>query len=342
MLDLYKKIENCDSDSQNMVLTVLEGESLGEKVLISDGQIAWESREDGFFTRHNEELKRSFKENTTVIGEKKVFCDSLGQEKQLVICGGGHISIPVIQMGIMTGFAVTVLEDRPQFADNARRAGASRVICEPFEEGLNKIPGNEDTFFVIVTRGHRYDQVCLERIAKKKHAYIGMIGSRLRIRRVKEVLLENGSDKAVLDQVCAPIGLDIGAETPAEIAVAIMAEIVEVKNKKKRNYGYSKELMKAILDEESCPGTKILATIVARQGSAPRAAGTKMLILPDGKTVGTIGGGCIESDVLQKALLMIRSGAKEPRICHVDMTGQDAEDDGMVCGGVEDVLLEAI
>lgn len=342
MLDLYKNIENCDPSSQNMVLTVLEGEAFGEKALISDGQIVWESREAGFFTQYKEELKTDFKGNTTVIGEQKVFCDSLGQEKQLVICGGGHVSIPVIQIGSMMGFAVTVLEDRPQFADNARRAGASQVICEPFEKGLNKIPGNEDTFFVIVTRGHRYDQVCLERIVKKKHAYIGMIGSRLRIRRVKEALLENGSDKAILDRVYAPIGLDIGAETPAEIAVAIMAEIIEVKNKKKRNYGYSKELMRAILDEESCPGRKILATIVARQGSAPRAAGTKMLILPDGRTIGTIGGGCMESDVLQKALVMIRSDAQEPRLCRVDMTGQDAEDDGMVCGGVEDVLLEVI
>lgn len=342
MLDLYKNIENCDPDSRNMVLTVLEGEAFGEKALISDGRIVWESKKRGFFSQHNEELKADFKGITTVIGKKKIFCDSLGQEKQLVICGGGHVSIPVIQIGIMMGFAVTVLEDRPHFADNARKAGAFRVICESFEDGLNKIPGNEDTFFVIVTRGHRYDQVCLEKILNKKHAYIGMIGSRLRIRRVKEVLLEKRCDETVLDQVHAPIGLDIGAETPAEIAVSIMAEIIEVKNKKKRNYGYSKELMRAILDEKSSPGRKILATIVARQGSAPRAAGTKMLILPDGKTVGTIGGGCMESDVLQKALLMLRGGTTESKICHVDMTGQDAEDDGMVCGGVEDVLLEVL
>lgn len=342
MLELYKNIENCNPDAQNVVLTVLDGEAFGEKALVSDRRLVWESKENGFFTGHKETLEQNFDESLTVVDGSRLFCDSLGQEKHLVICGGGHVSIPIIQIGIMLGCAVTVLEDRPQFADNARRAGASNVICEPFEDGLDKVIGNEDTFFVIVTRGHRYDQVCLERIAKKKHAYIGMIGSRLRVHKVKETLLERGSDKAILDQVYTPIGLNIGAETPAEIAVAIMAEIIEVKNKKKRNYGYSKELMKAILDVDSHPGSKVLATIVTRHGSAPRGAGTKMLILPDGRTIGTIGGGCMESDVLQKALLMIRSESGEPRVCHVDMTGKDAEDEGMVCGGVVDVLLEII
>ena len=131
--------------------------------------------------------------------------------------------MPVIKIGIMMGWEVTVLEDRPKFADNARRAGASHVICEPFEEGLDKVPGSSDTYFVIVTRGHRYDQVCLEKIAEKEHAYIGMIGSRRRTTLVKKLLEEQGTDKAVLDAVYTPIGLDIGAETPEEIGVAIMA-----------------------------------------------------------------------------------------------------------------------
>lgn len=98
--------------------------------------------------------------------------------------------MPVIKIGIMMGWEVTVLEDRPKFADNARRAGASHVICEPFEEGLGKVPGSSDTYFVIVTRGHRYDQVCLEKIAEKEHAYIGMIGSRRRTTLVKKLLEE--------------------------------------------------------------------------------------------------------------------------------------------------------
>ena len=84
-----------------------------------------------------------------------------------------------------------------------------------------------------------------------------------------------------------------------------------------------------------------MATIVARKGSAPRTTGTKMLVCPDGRCIGTIGGGCAESNILQKALMMLRTEEKI-RICHVDMTGSEAEEEGMVCGGVVDVLLEIV
>ena len=240
------------------------------------------------------------------------------------------------------GCEVTVLEDRPSYADDARRAGATTVICEPFEEGLEKVSGSADTFFVIVTRGHRYDQICLEKIAQKEHAYIGMIGSRKRTAMVKENLKEKGIDSAVLDAVYTPIGLNINAETPVEIAVAIMAEIIQVKNRQKRSGGYTKEMIKAVLEQEPDHSPKVLATIVARKGSAPRGIGTKMLILRNGKCIGTIGGGCMEANVIQKARLMVATGMPKARICQVDMTGNDAEEEGMVCGGVISVLLELI
>lgn len=340
MRELLDRIEGCEEGAVTMVLTALDGEWLGEKALLSDGRIVWESTEGGFFTEYRKEAEGLLESGMTEISGFRVFCDTLGQEKQIVVCGGGHVSMPVIQIGRMMGCEVTVLEDRPKFADNARRAGASRVICEPFGEGLDQIEGSPDTYFVIVTRGHRYDQVCLEKIAKKEHAYIGMIGSRRRVAMVKQQLIERGSDKKVLDQVYTPIGLDIGAETPAEIGVAIMAEIIEVKNRRKRTYGYSREIVRAIREGE--PGKKVLATIVSRKGSAPQGVGVKMLTLPDGRCVGTIGGGCMEAEVLQKARLMMGTDAPKARLCHVDLTGEDAEDEGMVCGGVVDVLLETV
>ena len=309
MRELFEAIDNCEAGSVNMVLTVLDGEYLGEKALVSDGKLIWESNEEGFFSKYEEAV-----------------CQM--QDSGVV--------------GIMMGWEVTVLEDRPKFADNARRAGASHVICEPFEEGLDKVPGSSDTYFVIVTRGHRYDQACLEKIAEKEHAYIGMIGSRRRTTLVKKLLEEQGTDKAVLDAVYTPIGLDIGAETPEEIGVAIMAEIIEVKNKKKRTFGYSEEIVRAIMDTEKYPGRKVMTTIITRKGSAPQGIGVKMLVLADGNCIGTIGGGCMESAVLQKALLLLRSDDTQARICQADLTGNDAEDEGMVCGGMVDVLLEVI
>ena len=89
------------------------------------------------------------------------------------------------------------------------------MICEPFARGLEKVKGDADTFFIIVTRGHQYDKECLNAISRKPHAYIGMIGSRRRVAMVKESLIgEYGCDPSVIDSVYTPIGLKIGAETP--------------------------------------------------------------------------------------------------------------------------------
>ena len=342
MKALFEAIQRTDTNRFNMVLTVLDGENIGEKVLTSDGSILWESQEHGFFRGFQDEIKALDDSGVIRLGGHEVFCDVLGNEKQIVICGGGHVSIPVITLGVMMGCEVTVLEDRPLFADNARRAGATKVICAPFEEGLEQVKGNADTYFVIVTRGHRYDQICLEKIARKEHAYIGMIGSRRRTTLVKQILAEKGIDKNVLDSVYTPIGLDIGAETPVEIAVAIMAEIIEVKNKKKRTCGYTKEIMQAVLNPESGSESKVMATIVKRKGSAPQGVGIKMLVLRSGTCIGTIGGGCMEANIMQKALLMASGNGPEAVICKVDMTGADAEEEGMVCGGVVSVLLESV
>ena len=156
----------------------------------------------------------------------------------------------------------------------------------------------------------------------------------------------------MVNRVHSPIGLNIGAETPEEIAVCIIAEIIEAKNREKLSGGYSKEMLRAILETPQGEGKenadasanegKIMTTIVARRGSAPRAVGTKMLVLPDGRCVGTIGGGCAEAEVLRKALWMLRSQEPKTKLCQVNMTGKDAEEEGMVCGGVIDVFLESV
>ena len=259
----------------------------------------------------------------------------------MIICGAGHVSMPIIRMGKMLGFMVTVIEDRPKFADHARAAGADQVLCEPFADGLSKIRGDSDSWFIIVTRGHRYDTECLEAILRKPYAYVGMMGSRRRVAIVKDQLEAKGVCRETLDGVHTPIGLKIGAETPEEIAVSVMAEIIQVKNAGSGKGGYSPELLNAVLNLDDSR-EKVLATIISRKGSAPRSVGTKMLIRADGTTVDTIGGGCIESEVIRKALLMMRAEDEGFRLCTVDMTADAAEDEGMVCGGVVEVMLEKV
>lgn len=345
MLEYYRQIENADLDYQNIAVTVIEGENLGEKALVCNHRLVWSSPGQKYFSEYQRDLEKICERGTVIVGNQKLFCEILGREKKIVICGGGHVSIPVIQMGRMTGCQVIVLEDRLKFADHARAAGASRVICESYEKGLAQIEGDEDTFFVIVTRGHRYDQICLEQILRKKHAYIGMMGSKKRTALVKQNVIAGGADPETVNHIHAPIGLDIGAETPEEIAVSIMAEIIEIKNRKRGSGGYPRDILQAVLRKGTYgkreePG--VLVTIVERKGSAPRSVGTKMFVMPDGNCVGTIGGGCAEAAILQQAFCMLRNKEQKPRLYHVDMTGREAEEEGMVCGGEIEVLLEVL
>ena len=307
--------------------TVLAGEHAGEKRL---------SCGDGA----GEEGEQKVKPLNDTKSQTRIYRERIGRTPKMIICGAGHVSIPIIRMGKMLGFTVTVIEDRPKFADHARAAGADQVLCEPFADGLSQIRGDSDSWFIIVTRGHRYDTECLEAILRKPYAYVGMMGSRRRVAIVKDQLEAKGVCRETLDGVHTPIGLKIGAETPEEIAVSVMAEIIQVKNAGSAKGGYSPELLDAVLDSDDSR-EKVLATIISRKGSAPRSVGTKMLIRADGTTVDTIGGGCIESEVIQKALLMMR--AEEGfRLCTVDMTADAAEDEGMVCGGVVEVMLEKV
>ena len=342
MSELYNLIASCNPNRRSLILTALDDEAAGEKAFLVDGTLQWESKEGGFFSHITDRFPDISAPGIITENNTRIFCEFPAHEQKLVICGAGHVSIPVIQIGRMIGCTVTVLEDRPKFADNARRAGADTVLCEPFEEGLKKIPGDKDTYFVIVTRGHRYDQMCLEKIMKKEHAYIGMMGSRARTVKVKQALLEQGADPQVLESVHTPIGLPIGGETPEEIGVSIIAEIIQEKNRSRKRGGFTKEILRAILDEEEKDMKKVLATIVTKKGSSPREAGTKMLVYQDGRTVGTIGGGCLEADILQRSLRLMSQENLPLVLHHADMTGKDAEDEGMVCGGMVDVLLEIL
>ena len=175
MENVFEILKDLPKPGDYVLLTVAKGSAAGEKAILAEKKIIWESKENGFFSAHFSEAGDLKKCGLYEIREQQVFCDIIGGQEHLVICGGGHVSVPVIKIGIMLGWKVTVLEDRPQFADHARNAGATEVICQPFEDALDQIEGDKDTYFVVLTRGHRYDQVCLEKIAGKEHAYIGMI-----------------------------------------------------------------------------------------------------------------------------------------------------------------------
>ena len=342
--EFYQKINECNPNREIKTLMVIEGEAIGEKAVCSDGKLVWTSEENGFMKRCEPYITRIKGSGISIVEGKQVYSEVIGHEKKLVICGAGHVSMAIIQLGRMIGFSVTVIEDREMFADNARRQGADAVICDTFENGLRQIPGDDDTYFVIVTRAHRWDRECLRIIAGKPHAYVGMMGSKRRVSLVLDSLREEGVPAEMLDSVCTPIGLRIGAETPAEIAVSVMAQIIEVKNRDKRTFAYPKEMMDAILGlhhSEVGGLRKVMATIIKRRGSAPRDVSTKMLIIEDGTCIGTIGGGYAEAVIAKEGMKMLRE-ERLPKILEVSLLADLAEEEGMICGGELEVFMEPL
>lgn len=149
---------------------------------------------------------------------------------ELLICGGGHVGQAVAKAGRLLDFNITVIDDRAEFAARDKFPDpAVQLRAQDFVEALRSINITPATHIVIVTRGHRHDEICLEEVIDKPARYIGMIGSRRRTTTIRERLKRAGIAPEFLRRVHAPIGLDIGALTPEEIALAILAEIVLVR-----------------------------------------------------------------------------------------------------------------
>ncbi len=161
--------------------------------------------------------------------EFEVMIEVTERPATLLIVGGGHVGQSVATIGELVGFSVAVLDDREAFANAERFPMADRVLCGDLVEELRRFPIDPNTYIVLVSRGHRQDEVSLRQVVTSDAAYIGMIGSRRRVGTVLSHLAREGYPKEALDRVHTPIGLDIGAETPEEIAVSIIAEIVAVR-----------------------------------------------------------------------------------------------------------------
>ncbi len=164
-------------------------------------------------------------------GAFEIFVEPHNPPDELLIVGAGHIARPLCEVGALVGFGVTVLDDRPGFATRERFPEAVRLIQADFSDPFRDVPLGPGTYLVLVTRGHKYDYDALRDILLRgvELAYIGMVGSQRRVRAALEQLVREGIPAEKLGRVYAPIGLDIGAETPEEIAISIVAELVRVR-----------------------------------------------------------------------------------------------------------------
>lgn len=159
-------------------------------------------------------------------GEREYFCECCRPQERMLIAGGGHVSRPTAIMAALTGFSVHILDDRAEYANNIRFPQATVHITPEFACCFNELHVTPRDYIVIVTRGHLFDSVVAAQALRTPAGYIGMIGSTRKRLQIYDRLLKNGFTAQDLQRIHSPIGLDIGAETPEEIAVSILAECI--------------------------------------------------------------------------------------------------------------------
>lgn len=161
-----------------------------------------------------------------------ILLEPIRKPNRVYIFGAGHVAQPTAHLADLVGFEVVVVDDRETFANRSRFPDARDVrVLEDFTRALDGLPVDRKTFIVIVTRGHLHDKVVLAEALKTEAGYIGMIGSRRKRDHIFKRLCKEGLDPNDLNRVHSPIGLDVGAETPAEIAVSIVAEMIAVRRR---------------------------------------------------------------------------------------------------------------
>jgi len=243
-IEILKKLEAIQKrGGSGLLVTVVDGERWGKegslKVFMdsggerSGGLTGMKQIEDELcrtLARRMEKREPSIEFFEDQAGKQvKLFVEPVHSDPFLYIFGGGHVSSQIVPLANKVGFKVVVIDDRPEFADPERFPEAEGVYCYPFDGVVRRFPVDEASYIIIVTRGHLNDKTILEQALRTRAGYIGMIGSRRKKAMIYEKLMEEGFTQKDLDRVYAPIGLEIGAETPEEIAVSIVAELIKVR-----------------------------------------------------------------------------------------------------------------
>jgi len=219
------------------VLTHLKGADsalkiLGHAILHRDGHVFGASLTASDIEKLKPELHTVSTTATLPLGDTRVMVDRIRKLKTVYCFGAGHVAVPTAHLAALAGFRVVVIDDRPEFASMERFPEAANIhVIQDFKYALAGTEIDADSFIVIVTRGHQYDRTVLEQALKTSAGYIGMISSRRKKEAIFQALIAQGVKKEQLEKVHSPIGIDIGGETPEEIAISIVAELISVRSK---------------------------------------------------------------------------------------------------------------
>jgi xanthine dehydrogenase accessory factor len=212
----------------------------GEKILVRDGKVRFGTIQHEEFERailreaevrlKEEKSKLVPLEIPSAEGKVEVFFEVMSCPPKLIVIGGGHIAVPLVRMAKVLDYYVVLVEDRILFANRERFPDADEILVGDMAETVKGITITPATYIVLITRGHKYDEPCLREIIHSSAKYIGMIGSRRRVKACFQRFRdEEKISEEVIQRVYSPIGLDIHSETPEEIAMSILGEIVNVR-----------------------------------------------------------------------------------------------------------------
>ncbi len=221
----------------------------------------WKAREaiaSGRSTLLHYELNDDFAQENGLIcgGRMDVHIDPLTPSPHLYVIGAGHVGWHLARMASEAGFRLHVVDDREKFANRERFPSADDVITAPIPEWLHSADIPAPAFVVVVTRGHQHDLDAMRALAARDLRYLGLIGSRAKVARINDMLLSEGMPAECLERVHAPIGLDIGAVTPVEIAISILAELIAVSRGRDTGAMGMKRLGKAEGTRQTAEGTR--------------------------------------------------------------------------------------
>jgi xanthine dehydrogenase accessory factor len=229
--------ESLDKGKGFYYLVQIEGENSSlrtaeRSLLMHDGMFSGDIKlsKKQFETLRNEVCNIS---STTIISldNSRFVVDPIKRLQTLYLIGAGHVAVPTAQIAAMVGFQVIVVDDRSEFANKERFPDAECIkIIKEYKQVFSGFDLDDEAYIVIMTRGHTYDRVALEQALKTTACYIGMISSRQKRESVFQTLLAKGATRQQLERVHSPIGIDIGSETPEEIAVSIVAELIKVRS----------------------------------------------------------------------------------------------------------------
>jgi xanthine dehydrogenase accessory factor len=206
---------------------LFDGEAL-EKRVLKKGELLWKEKKPKVIV-FSSDREGHLGVRLEPWKKMEILLEPIFSEPTVYVFGGGHISQQLIPLAKRVDFRVVVIDDREIFANRERFPEADEVIVAEFENCFNQVSIDPSSYVVIVTRGHLYDGFVLEQAIKSNPRYIGMIGSKKKIRTLYQNLIEKGISKEILDRVHAPIGIDINSETPEEIGISIVAELIKVR-----------------------------------------------------------------------------------------------------------------